>query len=291
MKYIYIVNRFNLKDRTDPMIERLKSVSDKLGRDYEIIVNSTVQEAISLKERLKDSEAIVTAIGGDGSINHILNTITNTRNVLSFIPVGTGNDFYKANLEDLEDGIHTVDIAKINDQYFINLVCFGIDADIGNDDGFVHNSFIPEALRYNAGVVYHFLTYKPRRIKVEFNDQVIEKDFTTVVVGNAKYYGNGYRVSPNGNITDGKLELLMCDKLNKIKMATTILSMKDSSHLKNPAIKIYECDHAVISSDIPIRANVDGEVQESKSFEIAILPKQMKLEFNREFINQFLDIK
>jgi YegS/Rv2252/BmrU family lipid kinase len=291
MKYIYVVNRFNLKERTEPMIERLKKVSETFNRDYEIIVNSSIEEAVRLKEYLKDKEAVVTAIGGDGSINRILNTIANTKNVLSFIPVGTGNDFYKANLEDLEDGLHTVDIARINDWYFINLVCFGIDADIGNDDSFVHNSFIPPALRYNAGVVYHFLTYTPRRIKVEFADQVIEKNFTTVVVGNAKYYGNGYRVSPEGDITDGKLELLLCDSLNKIKMATTILSMKDASHLKNPAIKIYECERVIVSSDQPIRANVDGEVLESKRFEIEVLPLSQRLDFNREFIDQFKDLK
>ncbi|MCR5095638.1 MAG: hypothetical protein K6A70_02745 [Erysipelotrichaceae bacterium] len=291
MKYIYIVNEFNLKERTKALIEKLNSVSVSFKRDYEIIINSSIDEAKTLKERLKNTQAIVTAIGGDGSINRILNDIVGTGNILSYLPVGTGNDFFKANLEDLEDGIHDVDIASINDMYFINVVCFGIDADIGNDDNFVHNGFIPESLRYNAGVVSHFLTYRPRRISVEFNDQKITKDFTTVVVGNAKYYGNGYKVSPLGNITDGKLELLMADKLNKIKMATTILSMKDASHLKNPAIKLYACEKVKVSSDQPIRANVDGEVLESRNFEIQILPKKTKLEFSREFIRQFVDLR
>ena len=122
MKYIYIVNEFNLKERTRALIEKLNSVSVSFKRDYEIIINSSIDEAKTLKKRLKNTQAIVTAIGGDGSINRILNDIVGTGNILSYLPVGTGNDFFKANLEDLEDGIHDVDISSINDMYFIHKI-------------------------------------------------------------------------------------------------------------------------------------------------------------------------
>ena len=291
MKYVYLVNRFNFKENTAKIVEQLKKVSEECGRSYEIVISDTREEALKLKDRFKDSEDIVTAIGGDGSVNHILNQLVGTKNILSYIPIGTGNDFYRANLEDLEDGIHDIDIIRINERYFLNVACFGIDADIANDEKFIHNRFIPESMRYNAGVIYHFLTYKPRKMKIECGDQVIEKELTTAVVGNAKYYGGGYYVSPNGKIDDGVMEILLVDKLNKVKMASIILSMKNAGHLKNPALHTLTGDRVVISSDEVFGANIDGETLKAKRFELEMIPKGMKLEFDRNFIERMRSVK
>lgn len=291
MKYIYLVNRFNLKDKTAQIVEQLKKTSEEFGRSYEIVISDTVKEALDLKDRFQDTEYIVTAIGGDGSINNILNQIVGTKNILSYIPIGTGNDFYRANLEDLEDGIRDVDIIRINDRYFINVACFGIDADIANDEKFIHNRFIPESMRYNAGVVYHFLTYKPRKIKIECGDRVIEKELTTAVVGNAKYYGGGYKVSPYGKIDDGVMEIYLVDRLNKAKMANIILSMKNAGHLKNPALHSLTGNKVIISSDQPFGANIDGETLRSDCFELELIPKAIKLDFDRKFIERMRSVK
>lgn len=291
MKYIYLVNRFNLKDKTAQIVEQLKKTSEEFGRSYEIVISDTVKEALDLKDRFQDTGDIVTAIGGDGSINNILNQIVGTKNILSYIPIGTGNDFYRANLEDLEDGIRDVDIIRINDRYFINVACFGIDADIANDEKFIHNRFIPESMRYNAGVVYHFLTYKPRKIKIECGDRVIEKELTTAVVGNAKYYGGGYKVSPYGKIDDGVMEIYLVDRLNKAKMANIILSMKNAGHLKNPALHSLTGNKVIISSDQPFGANIDGETLRSDRFELELIPKAIKLDFDRKFIERMRSVK
>ena len=287
MKYVYIVNRFNLKEKTDELISRLRTVSEEFNREYEIRVNETVEEALKMKDDYRNTEHIITAIGGDGSVNLVLNDIVGTKNILSFIPYGTGNDFYRTCEETLKDGIHDVDIIRINDRYFINVACFGIDADIANDEHYIHNRFIPKSMRYNAGVVHHFLTYSSRKMKVEFNDETVDKQFTTVVVANSRYFGNGYRVSPLSYMDDGKMELLLADKLNKASMANVILSMKNAGHLKNPAVRMACADKITISSDIPFKANIDGEPLLADHFEITMVPKGIRLEFNKEFAKRF----
>ena len=124
-------------------------------------------------------------------------------------------------------------------------------------------------MRYDAGVVYYFLTYKGRKLKIEVNDRTIEKDVTTVVVANSNYYGGGYKVAPNSVINDGQMEVYIVDKLNKIKMANIILSMKDAGHLNNPALEVINTDRLLISADKPFKANIDGEALLSDRFEIA----------------------
>ena len=291
MKYLYIVNRFYFKEKTDEIIKSLQKTSEKAGREYEIIVNDTVADALTNKDLFRNTECIVTALGGDGSVNRILNDIVDTKNILAYIPIGTGNDFYRANSEDLEDGLHEVDLIRINDRYCINITCFGIDADIANDERFIHNKMIPESMRYNAGVVYHFLTYKGRHMTVECNGETIEGDFTTIVVANSKYYGSGYKVSPFSKIDDGLMEVYLVDKLNKPAMAKVITSMKDASHLKNKAVRSLQTDRLVIRAKEPFEANIDGEVLKADRFEIEIVPKKIKLDFDADFIKQIREVK
>ena len=284
MKYIYIVNRFNLKNRTDGMVEKLRKVSEKHHREYEIVVNETVEDAKNCIREFQNTRDIITSVGGDGSINLLLNDLINTQNILSFVPFGTGNDFCRFCMENMEDGIQDVDIVRINDRYFINVACFGIDADIANDDSFIHNRWIPSSMRYNAGVIYYFLTYKPRSLRIEVNGELIDKEVTTAVVGNAQYYGGGYHVSPYSEIKDGQLEVIVADRLNKVSMAKVILSMKDAGHLKHPAVSSFKTDRLVISSEETVCANIDGEPLKAQCFEMEVLPKAFPIAFDRSFI-------
>ena len=287
MKYVYMVNRFNLKETSGTVIRRLREVSKELHREYEIRVNETPQEAKAAVWNLKDSECVITALGGDGTINLLLNDLVGTGNILSYLPVGTGNDFHRTCMETLEDGIHDIDIVRINDRFFINAACFGIDADIANDESFIHNRMIPKPMRYNAGVLYHFLTYhKGRRLKVEWDGETIEKEFTTVVAANCRYYGSGYRISPHSIPNDGCIELCMVDHLGKINMARTILSMKNAGHLNNPALRILQTGKLTITADRPFSSNIDGEPLEADRFELAVQPKGIKIEIDREFIKR-----
>ena len=291
MKYVYVVNRFNFKEKTESIIKTLTLISEKFNRDYEFIINDSIDDAIKLKERFKNTKDIITSVGGDGSINLILNDLVNTDNILAFIPYGTGNDFNRVFMQEYDNGIHELDIVRINNRYFINVACFGIDADIANDDRYIHNKWIPESMRYNAGVVHHFLTYKGRKMKVEYDGKSIEQYFTTVVVANAKYYGGGYKVAPNSLMDDGLLDVYLVDKLNKINMAKIILSMKDAGHLNNPSLKAFKTDKIIITSDHPFKANIDGESLESDRFEIEVINKGIKVDFNSDFIKEFIKNK
>lgn len=285
--YVYMVNRFNLRENSDEMIRRLKKASEEFHRDYEIIVNETPEEAEAVMSRFKDTEYIITAIGGDGSINRLLNALVGTKNILAFIPAGTGNDFVRACMNDMENGIHNIDLIRVNDRYCINVVCFGIDADIANDDTFIHNRLIPRSMRFNAGVLYHFLNHKKGRLlKVKYGDQTTVRHFTTVIAANSQYYGCGYNVSPESRLDDGLMDVFLVRSLKKIKMALLILSMKNAGHLKSPSLKKLQLKKMTISAPLPFRANIDGEPLAGRHFELQVVPGAIRVDFNREFIEQ-----
>ena len=194
--------------------------------------------------------------------------MNNEQRKRNFNLYGTGNDFYRANKELLKEGINTIDLVKVNDSYFINVICFGIDADIGNHSDIIHSKIIPKKERYNVGLVYHFLTYSPRKMKIEVENKTYEDVFTTVAVCNARYYGGGYKIAPTSSLTDGLLDIYLVKKTNRFDMIRLIAGIKYALHEQSPKTIKLQSNKVKIQSDIEIESNMDGEILKAKEFNI-----------------------
>ena len=116
---------------------------------------------------------------------------------------------------------------------------------------------------------------------------MIKKECVTVVAANGRYYGGGYQVSPDSRIDDGLLEMYIVDQMDRFRMARLILSIKNGGHLHHPALRRMQIKKAVISAPRPFRANIDGEPLLSDRFALEVIPRGIRLEYNREFIDRF----
>jgi YegS/Rv2252/BmrU family lipid kinase len=239
-------------------------------------------------KKYKKTKSIIMAVGGDGTINRVLNGIVGTKNILGYIPYGTGNDFYRANQEVLNKGINTIDLISINNKYFINIACFGIDAVIGNNSDIIHSKIIPKSQRYNVGILYHFFKYRARSLKIVIGENTYSDRYTTVAVCNAKYYGNGYKIGTNSSLTDGLVDVYMASKMSKINMARLILGMKDGKHETSKKLKKVSTDKLTIISEKPITCNMDGEELTSDKFEIEVIPRGIEVYYDQSLIDEFI---
>ena len=288
MKHIFLLNRFSLKTKTPTVRKAIDEVCQERQMDYLIEENSEEVSTEDILAKYQDTKNIIIAIGGDGTINRVLNGIAGTPNVLGYIPYGTGNDFYRTNKELLTEEINRIDLVRINEKYFINIACFGIDADIANNSDIVHSNLIPKKQRYNMSLLYHFLKYKAKKMQIDINNDSTKGEFTTVVVCNARYYGGGYKISPHSTLNDGLLEVYLVTKTSKPNMAKVILSMKDGSHEKSPIVQKIQTDKLTITSDKPISGNIDGEELTSDKFDIEIIPEGIEVYYNQSLIDDIL---
>ena len=287
MKMIFLLNRFSLKDKLDDVVSRVQRLCNHHHFQFKIEINSLNESTEDILKRYQKTHYMIIAIGGDGTLNRVLNGVVGTKNILGFIPYGTGNDFYKTCRDTLKDGITDIDLCKINHRYFINVVCFGIDADIGNNDQVVHSKWIPEKQRYNFSLISHFFHYRSRKMRICYDKHTEESFYTTVVVCNGRYYGGGYRVGYHSDLTDGKCELYLIQNMKKIMMAKLIAGMKKGKHETSSYTKKVPITMCRISSDEEISCNVDGEKLTSKDFQIEIIPKGISLYYDSQLIEEF----
>lgn len=288
MKYIFILNRFSLKSNADLVIDKIEKACKKRKLDYKIEINNSNLSTEDILKKYKKSKNIIMAVGGDGTINRVLNGIVGTKNILGYIPYGTGNDFYRANQEVLSKGINTIDLISINNKYFINIACFGIDAVIGNNSDIIHSKIIPKKYRYKMGLLVNFLKYKSRNFIVSFNNKSYKDEYTTIVVCNARYYGGGYKIAPHSSLTDGLFDIYLVKKTDRLNMMRLIAGIKYAFHEKSNKVRKIQSNKIKITSNTPIDSNVDGEVLTDKVFDIEMIPNGIEVYYNQSLIDKII---
>ena len=132
MKYIFIINAIAGRGKYKKILPNIEQACKKRNVEYEIRYISAEKDGSQIALEYKNEENIIYVVGGDGTITRTLAGIVGTKNKLGVIPSGSGNDTYRT-IKMLPKGENKIDLAKINETYFINVACTGIDAEVSNN--------------------------------------------------------------------------------------------------------------------------------------------------------------
>lgn len=284
MKHIFLINSYAIKNDVDILKNNITEYCKNNKIDYKIEINGNGLETEDILKKYQKTNYIIIAIGGDGILNRTLNCLIGTPNILSFIPYGTGNDFYKTVKKQFKIGNNKCDIIKINDRYFINTACFGIDAEVANNKNMIKTKLIPKKQKYNISLLYNFFKYKCRNFAIKIENREINDDFATIAICNGTFYGGGYNIGPKSVLNDGKFEVYLAPKLNKISMIKLILQMKKGQHEESKRIEKIVTDKLSIKSPIKITCNIDGEQLRDKRFNIELIKDGITIYYDENMI-------
>ena len=159
MKYIFIVNEVAGKGKYKKIVPNIEKVCKEEKIEYEIRYITEELSGADIAREYKNEENVIYVVGGDGTLTRTLPGIVGTKNKLGVIPSGSGNDTYKA-IKVLPEGENVIDLGKINDTYFINVACTGLDAEVGNNIDKLRSTIIPASQLYNASIIYTFVKFK-----------------------------------------------------------------------------------------------------------------------------------
>ncbi|NMA66073.1 MAG: diacylglycerol kinase family lipid kinase, partial [Clostridiaceae bacterium] len=140
MHHIFIVNPAAGKGRSLQMIEVIKNRFKNFNQTYEIKVTEAPGHAKELAyDSAKNNDLVrIYSVGGDGTLNEVVNGIAGSNAELGIIPCGSGNDAIRS-IYKIKDPVKlidmlpvcpsaSVDLGKLNDRYFINIASIGFDA-------------------------------------------------------------------------------------------------------------------------------------------------------------------
>lgn len=287
MKYIFIVNTVAGRGKYKKILPNIENVCKEKNLDYVIRYITEELSGVAIAQEYKDQENIIYIVGGDGTLTKALQGIVGTKNKLGIIPAGSGNDTYRT-IKVLPEGENKIDLAKINNTYFINVACIGIDAEVGHNIDYLRKTKIPTSQLYNASIVYTFVKFKFKNIKIKTKAKQIDDKYTIVSICNGGYYGGGYNIAPKSQLTDGLLDIYYVEEMAKIKMIPLILKLKSGKHEGKRRVHKFRTNHVEINLEENITFNVDGEKLIDKNFVIDIIPQAITVYNDNDLVDKIM---
>ena len=285
MKYIFIINPIAGRGKYKKILPNIEKICNERKIDYEIKYISKEKDGAQIASEYKNEENVIYVVGGDGTITKTIAGIVGTKNKLGVIPAGSGNDTYRT-IKLLPKGETKIDLAKINDTYFINVACTGVDAEVANNIDKLRKTKIPTSQLYNASIIYTFVKFKNKTMKLHTDIKDINSKYTILSICNGEYYGGGFNIAPKAELTDGLLDIYYAEKMSKIKMIPLLLKMKKGKHEGKRKIHKFRTNHVEIDFEEEITFNVDGEKVTNNHFTIDILQKVLNVYNDDEFVQR-----
>lgn len=236
---------------------------------------------LTLKIKAQAPDSLVVAVGGDGTINEIINGALGSELSIGVIRSGSGNDFSRHfyHFETAADITRFIkdrstgeaDIGQVRSegfsQFFINSSGIGFDALICervSRSKFKHvlNKVNLGKLVYVYYVLLELYHFKPFQLNIQ-SKHGIKRTYEQVwfvAVNNQPFFGGGMKISPNSNTEDGKFEYTIIHRIGKLRFLMIFWKVFKGSHLKYQQYVTQIQDQSCqIWADKPLFGHVDGE--------------------------------
>ena len=228
----------------------------------------------------------VVAVGGDGTINEVLNGLDGSDVPLGIIPLGTANDFARqVGIPDdpdhamdvvLRRAPRTIDTAELNGRRFLNVSSGGVGAEATAET--------PTEAKEQLGPLAYAITgvrkladLQPRRAHITGPDVDLECEFLLFAVGNARTTGGGTRITPRALVTDGLIDLCIVEAMPRADFAKLLMRIKKGEHLDESRVRYLQLPSVTIAAEGPVTVNVDGESSEATTLSYRVRPKDLRI--------------
>ena len=250
---------------------------------------------------LADGARRIVAVGGDGTVNEVLNGLLDSSGRLSApdavlcpVPAGTANELCRA-LGHLADPRRAYDAAAGPSTRAIDLLhvrCTGLDGRSVERFGYLivslgaaatisHRTSQSRWVKKLGGIAYLLMTppvtlgYRNRAVAITV-DGVTEgsRPIFTAMVGNTENGGGGMKLVPGARFDDGILDLIEMGDVTPLAMLTTVLpKVYSGAHAHHPKVRMSRGTSFRFESAVETLVDLDGETVGRLPLEVSVIPK------------------
>lgn len=282
--YDFIVNPNARSGLGKKVWSELESVLKREKISYRIHFTKYQKHATTITREITSDgeEHTVVALGGDGTVNEVVNGIADfEKTILGYIPIGSSNDFARGlelptNPTDALNAIltcpnlHPMNVGELH--YKEKSRRFAVSSGIGFDADICHESVVSHLKAFlnkiklgkltYVGIAIHrlFLT-TPCTVTLTLDNK---KEFSYpktyfVALMNNKYEGGGVKFTPKAKNDDDMLDVMIASNLPKLKVLLLFPTAFAGLHTHFKGVYIHRAKHVRIHSERPLPVHTDGE--------------------------------
>jgi len=240
--------------------------------------------------QLSDYDAVI-ASGGDGTLFEVVNGLMQNKAQhkprVGLIPNGTGNAFMKElDLErhQWQEAIHIIEQGKTRDIdvgvlgssdkafYFLNIVGTGFVSTVAQ--AAIPLKWMGNAA-YTVATLLKLMNLRAQSITLQIDGQILEREAVFVEVANSRYTGTTFLMAPQAKVDDGKLDVVLLNKISRMRLLRLFNSIYDGSHIHYPEVEYFQASEVRINCDSAAPVVPDGEIMEVKQHHFKVLPRAL----------------
>lgn len=261
---------------------------DAAGAEWKVHRTERSMHASEIVAELnKKEDAKVIVMGGDGTLNEVLNGITDfSRLTLGIISCGTGNDFIKAaGLPSdpaeaakliLKGDTGYVDYLELKNRRALNCAGAGMDVDVLVR--YESMKAFKGKMKYYASLIDTLIKCKFHKIALEIDGERMEKSVFMIAAANGTCIGGGMKISPHSLTDDGKLNVVLINEMPKRKILPTLIKfLNGGKHIESPYTEEYLAENVKIEVLDEGLTEVDGEVIDEKIIDCRVVHDVLKI--------------
>lgn len=238
---------------------------------------------------LVDSRPDLTEIfvmGGDGTLNMVVNEMKPGRLPLSIVSNGTGNDSVKSlhGIVDFKKQVEIAitgkikhfDIGLCNDRYFVNGVGIGFDGAVvkemverGDKRG-RHIDYLLTVLRIVGG-------FKEKQLRFTLDEKTYAAKVLLMTISNGTTFGGGFIINPYAVTDDGLLNVCLINEIPSLKRFWHLPKLKSGAHTRIKEAEFHTATNIRIEKSTELVAHLDGEYIGHPPFDISIMKQKLPI--------------
>jgi len=284
-KICFIVNPISGVGKQKVIEKMIDRHLDQALFEYKIVYTKAAKHATELaKQAVADNFSIVTAVGGDGSVNEIARGLIGTAAAMAIIPTGSGNglarhlniplDLKKA-MEVINNANETrIDTGQFNNETFINMAGVGFDAHIGWEFA----KFGKRGLSsYIKVIMREFRKYQAQNFELIIDGKIYSKKAFLISFANGSQWGNNAYISPLADIADGYIDIAVLKDFSRIKIIAIAFRLFNKTVHQSSCLEIIKAKEVIVKQPGVI-AHIDGEpIEIGNTISIKVNPLSLKI--------------
>jgi YegS/Rv2252/BmrU family lipid kinase len=282
---------------------------NRAGVQFTCVFTEKKYHAVELTVKaVNDGFHKIVAVGGDGTINEIVNgifiqkAVPTTDILLAVVPVGTGNDWvrmfgipkiYSEAVKSIVEcetvrqdvGLITYTETRItHKRYMANMAGIGFDAIVNRHFNKMRDEGRKGRGLYVMGALKALMQYKSKRFRIFIDDKEFFDDYMfSATIGIGPYNGGGMLQMPAAIFDDGLFDLTVIKKLRKLSLIKDFSKLYNGTIYSHPKVLPAQGKNIRIESFPESPIEIDGEALGFSPFTFEIIPRSISVVISKKF--------
>jgi diacylglycerol kinase (ATP) len=238
---------------------------------------------------------LLVVVGGDGTLNEVVNGALGSEAELGILPGGTGQDFPRTygiptSFDDavrvvLDGTTRTIDAGRVSyrtwagedaERLFANVGSVGMSGAVAQRANSMSKA-LGGRMTFFYALARVFVEWQNTEVTVTLDEGERRGRMHDVIVANGAWHGGGMKLAPDARPDDGLFDVVLIGDVGKVDFLTTAPKLYKGRHVGHPKIEILRSRTVGVDAPEHLPIEVEGEQVGTTPARFAVVPGALRV--------------